>query len=118
MGKIKEGERSTTLRSMRYTAPLLSKQPVANLRIAYSAPEQPRKPGWPAYILVNFDPVSTWDVAEKLRDINGAVVREVLGPDDFIVDLEADSQEDITAIMRTKIRPIKGVTNTVACLFF
>ena len=63
-----------------------------------------------AYVLVNTEPTSTQDVMQRLQAIPGAVVQEV--------DLEADSQEDITAIIRTKIRPIKGVTNTVACLFF
>jgi len=71
-----------------------------------------------AYILVNADPTSTDDVIKKLEAINGAVVHEVLGPYDFVVDLEADTQEDITAILRHKIRPINGVTNTVTCICF
>ncbi len=71
-----------------------------------------------AYILVNADPTSTEDVIKKLEAINGAVIHEVLGPYDFVVDLEADSQEDITAILRNRIRPIKGVTNTVTCICF
>jgi len=33
------------------------------------------------------------------------------------VDLEADTQENITAILRHKIRPIKGITNTVTCIW-
>ena len=52
---------------------------------------------------------------EQLQNIAGAVVHEVLGPYDIIVDLESDTQEDITAILRNKIRPIHGVTNTVTC---
>ena len=71
-----------------------------------------------AYILVNADPTSTQDVNRKLAAITGAVVHEVLGPYDFVVDLEADAQEDITAILRHKIRPIKGETNTVTCICF
>ena len=71
-----------------------------------------------AYILVNVDPAKTRDVAEKLRAITGAVVHEVLGPYDFVVDLEADTPEDITVVLRHKIRPIKGVTNTVTCICF
>ena len=46
-----------------------------------------------AFILVNVDPASTQEVAKKLQAITGAVVHEVLGPYDFVVDLEADSQE-------------------------
>ena len=71
-----------------------------------------------AYILVNADPTHTEDVIKKLEAITGAVVHEVLGPYDFVVDLEADTQEYITAILRHKIRPIKGVTNTVTCICF
>ena len=71
-----------------------------------------------AYILVSVDPKSTQDVVKKLQAIHGAVVHEVLGPYDFVVDLEADTQEDITTVLRHKIRPIKGVTNTVTCICF
>lgn len=71
-----------------------------------------------AFILVNADPTSTEKVIQNLKSISGAVVHEVLGPYDFVVDLEADTQEDITAIMRNKIRPIAGVTNTVTCICF
>ena len=71
-----------------------------------------------AYILVSVDPTSTQDVIKKLQAITGAVVHEVLGPYDFVVDLEADTQEDITAVLRHKIRPMKGVTNTVTCICF
>ncbi|MQF95098.1 MAG: Lrp/AsnC family transcriptional regulator [SAR202 cluster bacterium] len=71
-----------------------------------------------AYILVNADPALTDAVAEQLRTIAGAMVHDVLGPYDFVIDLEADSQEDIKAILRHKIRPLKGVTNTVTCICF
>ena len=71
-----------------------------------------------AYILVNAEPPSTQDVMKKLQAIHGAVVHEVLGPYDFVVDLEGDTQEDVTAVLRHKIRPIKGVTNTVTCICF
>ncbi len=71
-----------------------------------------------AYILVSVDPTSTRDVIKKLQAITGAVVHEVLGPYDFVVDMEADTPEDITLVLRQKIRPIKGVTNTVTCICF
>ncbi len=45
-----------------------------------------------AYILVNADPTHTGDVIRKL--------------------------EAIAVILRHKIRPIKGVTNTVTCICF
>ena len=45
-------------------------------------------------------------------------MREVLGPYDAVVELEAGTVEDLTGIMRNQIRPISGVTNTVTCLWF
>jgi len=71
-----------------------------------------------AYILVNVEPASTQAVVRQLRSIPGTVVREVLGPYDAVVELEADTQEDITSILRNKIRAIKGITNTVTCIWF
>jgi hypothetical protein len=38
-----------------------------------------------------------------------------MGPYDAVVELESDTQEDITAILRHKIRSVDGVTNTVTC---
>lgn len=54
----------------------------------------------------------------RLKSIPGAIVREALGPYDVVVELEADTTEDITAILRHKIRPIHGITNTVTCIWF
>ncbi len=71
-----------------------------------------------AYILVNIEPARTRAVVEQLRAIPGAFVREVLGPYDVVVELEADTQEDITAALRQQIRPIHGITDTVTCLWF
>ena len=86
-------------------------------------PSNPIQPGGRAavanaYIMVNADPTPTGDVIKKLEAIAGARVHEVLGPYHFVVDLEADTQADITVILRHKIRPIKGVTNTVTCICF
>jgi DNA-binding Lrp family transcriptional regulator len=71
-----------------------------------------------AYILVNIDPSRTQAVVQQLRSIPGTVVREVLGPYDAVVELEAGTQEDITSILRNRIRAIKGITNTVTCIWF
>ena len=69
-----------------------------------------------AYILINVEPARTQSVMGRLRDIPGAVVHEVLGPYDVVVDLEADTPEEISWILRQKIRPIHGITNTVTCM--
>ena len=71
-----------------------------------------------AYILVNIEPAKTQAVVKQLRTIPGAFVREVLGPYDVVVELEADTQEDITAALRNQIRPINGITDTVTCFWF
>ena len=49
-----------------------------------------------AYVLSNVEPARTQEV----------------------VELEAGTVEDLTEIMRHRIRPINGVTNTVTCLWF
>lgn len=69
-----------------------------------------------AYILINVEPAKTQPVIERLRKIPSAVIHEVLGPYDVVVDLEADTTEDITAILRNKIRPIQSITSTVTCV--
>ena len=40
-----------------------------------------------AYVLLNIDPPRTVAVLERLRSIPGAIVREVLGPYDVVVEL-------------------------------
>ena len=68
-----------------------------------------------AYILINIEPAKTQAVVERLRTIPGAIVQEVMGPYDVVVELQSDTPEDITAILRHKIRSVDGVTNTVTC---
>ncbi len=68
-----------------------------------------------AYILIEVTPAETQRVVAHLRTIPGALVREVLGPYDIVVELEAESPEYITSILREKIRPLKGVVHTVTC---
>lgn len=70
-----------------------------------------------AYILINIEPAKTQTVVQRLRAIPGAIVQEVLGPYDAIVELESDTPEDITATLRHNIRTIDGVTNTVTCMW-
>ncbi len=70
-----------------------------------------------AYILLTLEPSKTQTAMERLRDLPGSVVQEVLGPYDAVVEIEADTQEDITAILRNRIRAIDGITNTVTCLW-
>ncbi len=70
-----------------------------------------------AYILINLEPAKTRAALDKLSALPGAIVQEVLGPYDAIVEVEADTQEDITALLRNRVRAIDGVVNTVTCLW-
>ena len=71
-----------------------------------------------AYILISVEPAKTQEVIERLERVSGGHVREVLGPYDIVMELEAGTPEDLTEILRHRIRPINGVTNTVTCLWF
>ena len=68
-----------------------------------------------AYVLLEVEPPKTRNVVEHLKGIRGAVVHEVLGPFDIVVELEVESPEYITSILREKIRPVNGVIRTVTC---
>jgi DNA-binding Lrp family transcriptional regulator len=70
-----------------------------------------------AYVMLNVDPSRTTEVVDRMRAVAGAVVHEVLGPYDIVVELEADTNEDLTALLRSKIRPVPGVTSTVTCVW-
>ena len=70
-----------------------------------------------AYILLNLEPSKTQAAIERLKALPGAAVQEVLGPYDAVMEIEADTQEDVTGLLRNRIRPVDGVTNTVTCLW-
>lgn len=70
-----------------------------------------------AYILLNLEPSKTQSAIEKLKSLPGAAVQEVLGPYDAVMEVEADTQEDITGMLRNRIRPVDGVSNTVTCMW-
>ena len=68
-----------------------------------------------AYVLITVDPPATQSVVERLSAIPGARVREVLGPYDIIVELEAEGPEYLTHLVREKVRPVPGIKATVTC---
>ena len=68
-----------------------------------------------AFIMITAEPSETQRIGERLRNMRGAVVYEVLGPFDFIVDIEADSPEDLTSTLRINVRSIPGVSATLTC---
>lgn len=70
-----------------------------------------------AFILINTETNRTKQTADKIQRLEGILkVHEVLGPYDLVVELEATLLEEITEILRSKIRPIPGVRNTVTCV--
>jgi hypothetical protein len=48
-----------------------------------------------AYILINVEPERIPEVLERLGAIPRGIVREVVGPYDVVVELEADTEEDL-----------------------
>ena len=71
-----------------------------------------------AYILINTEPPKTREVVESLNTLRGIIVREVLGPYDIVVELEADTHEDLVGVLRQQILPINGIVDTITCLWF
>jgi len=71
-----------------------------------------------AFVMVKVEPAATRKVVEQLKKLSGAVVYEVLGPYDIVLDIEADTQEDLTAVLRNSVRTQVGVTDTVTCICF
>jgi hypothetical protein len=71
-----------------------------------------------AYILINTEPPKTREVVERLNVLRGIIVREVLGPYDIVVELEADTHEDLVGVLRQQILPINGIVDTITCLWF
>lgn len=68
-----------------------------------------------AYIMLNVEPAKTQNVMDRLHALPGALVHEVLGPYDIIVELEASTAEELAVLLRTNIRPIPGILSTVTC---
>jgi DNA-binding Lrp family transcriptional regulator len=69
-----------------------------------------------AFILVSCEPARTQAVGDRLRGIQGALVYEVMGPFDFILDIETDTPENLNNVLRSKVRAIAGVTDTLTCI--
>ncbi len=68
-----------------------------------------------AFIMITAEPSETEAIAARLRTMRGTVVYEVLGPFDFIVDLQADTSEELNSALRGDIRSIPGVSATLTC---
>ena len=70
-----------------------------------------------AYVLLNVEPDMTAEVVRRLGNLPDALVREVLGPYDLVVELACDTGVDLIWTVRNKIRAIKGVKASVTCVW-
>ena len=68
-----------------------------------------------AFIMITAEPTATEAIGERLRNMPGTTVYEVLGPFDFIVDLQSNTSEGLTSALRGNIRSIPGVSATLTC---
>ena len=67
--------------------------------------------------VLSVEPQRTEEVVRRLSPIRRALVRQVLGPYDIVVELSEDTVVDITSVVQSKSRPVPGVTQTVTCVW-
>ena len=71
-----------------------------------------------AYVLVSIEPARTNEVLKRLKDtLRRGIVQEVLGPYDAVIELDEETAVDLTHAVRSKIRSVPGVTNTITCMW-
>ncbi|GAA1717110.1 Lrp/AsnC ligand binding domain-containing protein [Propioniferax innocua] len=69
-----------------------------------------------SYVLVQTLVGQAAEVAENLRQIPGVTrAEDVIGPYDIIVHAEADSVDELGAMIVSKIQQSEGITRTVTC---
>jgi DNA-binding Lrp family transcriptional regulator len=72
-----------------------------------------------AYVLIVTDPGKTKLVFEQIHGLQGIQeVHEVMGPYDIVVEITAESLQDIPRVLGEKIRPIEGVQSTTSLVTF
>ena len=71
-----------------------------------------------AFVTLKVEPAATPKVVKLLKELYGAVVYAILGPYDIVLDIEADTQEDLTAVLRNSVRTQVEATDTVTCICF
>ncbi len=69
-----------------------------------------------AYILIQTEVGQAVTVAEQIRAISGVTAAEdVTGPYDVIVRAEADSLDQLGALVVARVQAVAGITRTVTC---
>jgi DNA-binding Lrp family transcriptional regulator len=70
-----------------------------------------------AFVLITVDTARTMEVVQALATVPEVrAVHEVMGPYDIVLEMETPQFDDVTAILRQRIRPIQGVRNTLTCV--
>jgi DNA-binding Lrp family transcriptional regulator len=72
-----------------------------------------------AYVLIEAQVGRTKEVVEAIQALQGVVsVDSVTGPYDAIAVIEAETVNDIGALIVEKMHPVAGISRTVTCLVF
>jgi DNA-binding Lrp family transcriptional regulator len=70
-----------------------------------------------AYVLIETQVGRTKQVVDTIRKLPGVVlVDSVTGPYDAIAVIQAETLNDIGALIVEKIHPVAGISRTVTCL--
>jgi DNA-binding Lrp family transcriptional regulator len=72
--------------------------------------------GVKAYVLIQTEVGKAVDVADAARDIPGVVSAEdVTGPNDVIIQTEADTMDELGKMVVSRIQLVDGITRTLTC---
>ena len=71
-----------------------------------------------AFVMVKVERAAARKAVKHLKDLYGAVVYEVLGLYDIVLDIEVETQEDLPAVLRNSVPTQVEVTDTVTCICF
>lgn len=69
-----------------------------------------------AYVLIQTGVGQAATVAEQIRPLDGVLVaRDVTGPYDLVVEVEAPSMDDLGRLVVAQVQQVPGITRTVTC---
>ncbi|SDE40801.1 Lrp/AsnC family transcriptional regulator [Auraticoccus monumenti] len=69
-----------------------------------------------AYVLVQTAVGRAVEVSERIRTLPGVrVARDVTGPYDVVVEVEADTMDDLGRLVVAQVQQVPGITRTVTC---
>lgn len=72
-----------------------------------------------AYVLIVTNPGATHRVVLTLGEIEQVTtVREVMGPYDIVVEIEAENLTEIPPILSTQVRTLEGIQSTTSLVAF